>query len=150
MEHNSKEKEGYRKAFAHFDVETVAHFNEDKIQQLKNNPEIVRNEQEIRATVNNARRFMEIQQKHGSFCKYIWSFVNGKPINNRWQSLSEIPSSTAQSEKLAADLKKRGFKFVGATTIYAHMQATGLVNDHEISCFKASGGLQNCNENISF
>lgn len=143
-----KKREGYRNAFDNFDVEKVANYDEDKIRELKNNPNIVRNELKIRSAVNNAQKFIAIQQEFGSFCKYIWSFVDGRPINNHWTSLDEIPTTTPAAKKLADDLKQRGFKFVGATTIYAHMQATGLVNDHEISCFRHNQ-IENIHQNIS-
>lgn len=131
-----KKRDGYRNAFAGFDVEEVAGFGEDEIQQLKQNPEIVRNEQKIRAAVNNARRFIALQKEFGSFNDYIWRFVDGQPVNNRWQSLDEVPGNTEISDKLAKDMKKRGFQFVGSTIIYAHMQAVGMVNDHTTDCFR--------------
>ncbi len=131
-----KKREGYRKAFANFDVEKVARFDEQKVQQLLNNPEIIRNELKIRSAINNAQQFIEIQEEFGSFDEYIWSFVDGKPVQNQWETMSQIPATTDRSDKLSKDLKKRGFKFVGSTTIYAHMQATGLVNDHVVSCFR--------------
>lgn len=133
-----KKREGYRQAFANFDVEKVAVFNEEKIRQLINNPAIVRNELKIRSAVNNARRFREIQQKYGSFNNYIWQFVDGKPIQNKWEHIGQIPTTTEISDQLSKDLKKRGFKFVGSTTMYAYMQAVGMVNDHLISCFRYS------------
>ncbi|MDR8391669.1 DNA-3-methyladenine glycosylase I [Aliifodinibius sp. S!AR15-10] len=131
-----KKREGYRKAFANFDVEEVARFDEQRIQQLKQNPEIIRNEQKIRAAVNNAQKVIELQEHYGSFSNYIWSFVDGKPVNNRWTKLQQVPATSEESDHLAADLKKRGFKFIGSTIIYAHMQATGMVNDHTTSCFR--------------
>lgn len=131
-----KKRGGYREAFANFDVEKVARFDEKKVQQLLNNPEIIRNELKIRSAINNAQRFIEIQEEFGSFDDYIWSFVDGKPIQNEWEMMNQIPAITDRSDKLSKDLKKRGFKFVGSTTIYAHMQATGLVNDHVVSCFR--------------
>lgn len=131
-----KKREGYRYAFAGFDFEKVARFDEEKIRKLSNNPEIVRNKLKIRSAVNNAKRFLEIREAFGSFSSYIWSFVEGKPINNKWKSLDKVPAHTETSDKIAKDLKKRGFKFVGSTIIYAHLQATGLVNDHLTSCFR--------------
>lgn len=131
-----KKREGYRKAFADFDVEKVAQFNNAKIQDLLNNPDIVRNNLKIRSAINNARKFIDVQEEFGSFSSYIWSYVEGKPINNQWTSLDEVPAQTKISEKLSKDLKKRGFKFVGSTIIYAHMQAMGLVNDHVTSCYR--------------
>lgn len=131
-----KKREGYRKAFANFEVEKVADFDEQKVQQLLSNPDIIRNENKIRSTINNARRFIEIQHEFGSFCDYIWNFVDGSPLQNRWERIEQVPATTDRSDKLSKDLKKRGLKFIGSTTIYAHMQATGLVNDHLISCFR--------------
>lgn len=131
-----KKREGYRKAFANFDVEKVARFDEQKIQQLLQNPAIVRNELKIRSAVTNAQKFIEIQEEHGSFDKYIWSFVDGEPVVNHWQTMSEVPATTEQSDALSKDLKNRGFKFTGSTIIYAHMQATGMVNDHLVDCFR--------------
>ncbi|HKK46190.1 MAG TPA: DNA-3-methyladenine glycosylase I [Balneolaceae bacterium] len=131
-----KKRKGYREAFADFDVEKVARFDEKKIRQMLENPGIIRNELKIRSAINNAQRFIEIQEEFGSFDQYIWRFVDGKPIQNHWESLSEVPANTKRSEKLSKDLKQRGFKFVGSTTIYAHMQATGLINDHLVSCFR--------------
>lgn len=131
-----KKREGYRKAFANFNVEKVARFNENRIQQLLANPAIVRNELKIRSAINNAQRFIEIQEEFGSFDNYIWRFVNGHPIQNNWNSMDQVPATTAISDQLSKDLKQRGFKFVGSTTIYAYMQATGMVNDHLTSCFR--------------
>lgn len=131
-----KKREGYRKAFADFNIEKVAAFDEEKVQQLLSNTDIIRNENKIRAAINNAKHFIEIQQKFNSFCNYIWDFVDGKPVHNHWKTLSEVPATTEISDKLSKDLKSRGFKFIGSTTIYAHMQATGLVNDHLTSCFR--------------
>lgn len=131
-----KKRGGYRDAFADFDVDKVAKFDEKKVQQLLNNPEIIRNELKIRSAINNAQRFIEIQEEFGSFNKYIWGFVDGNPLQNQWETMSQIPATTDRSDQLSKDLKKRGFKFVGSTTIYAHMQATGLVNDHVVSCFR--------------
>ena len=127
---------GYRKAFENFVVEKVASFDEKKIQSLLNNPDIVRNQLKIRTAVTNAQKFIEVQQEFGSFDQYIWRFVKGKPLINQWKTLSDIPSTTRESDALSKDLKKRGFKFVGSTIIYAHMQAVGMVNDHEIGCFR--------------
>ncbi|MCZ6693379.1 MAG: DNA-3-methyladenine glycosylase I [Bacteroidetes bacterium] len=127
---------GYRKAFENFVVEKVASFDEKKIQSLLNNPEIVRNQLKIRTAVTNAQKFIEVQQEFGSFDQYIWRFVKGKPLINQWKTLSDIPATTRESDALSKDLKKRGFKFVGSTIIYAHMQAVGMVNDHEIGCFR--------------
>lgn len=131
-----KKREGYRRAFARFDVEEVARFGEEKIQELTQNPGIVRHEAKIRSAVTNARKFMEIQEEFGSFSNYLWSFVDGTPIHNRWKQQADVPATTPLSDRLSGDLKKRGFKFLGSTTVYAYMQATGLVNDHLTSCFR--------------
>jgi DNA-3-methyladenine glycosylase I len=129
-------REGYRRAFAGFDPEKVARFGEKKIQALLKDPGIVRNRLKVRAAVNNARRFLEVRAEFGTFSDYIWGFVNGRPKVNRWTELSQLPASSGESDALSADLKRRGFKFVGSTIMYAHMQATGLVNDHLVSCFR--------------
>ncbi len=131
-----KKREGYRKAFADFDPQKVAQFDKSKVQALLSNPEIIRYEQKIQSSINNARQFLQIQEEFGSFCNYIWNFVGGNPIHNEWPSIEEVPATTDISDRLSKDLKKRGFKFIGSTTIYAHMQATGLVNDHITSCFR--------------
>lgn len=133
-----KKREGYRQAFANFDVEKVAAFDEEKIRQLLNNPAIVRNELKIRSAVNNAKRFIEIKKEFGSFDSYIWRFVDGEQIQNNWERMSQIPAISNISDQVSKDLKKRGFKFVGSTTMYAYMQAVGMVNDHLISCFRHS------------
>ncbi|HEY0743631.1 MAG TPA: DNA-3-methyladenine glycosylase I [Chryseosolibacter sp.] len=133
-----KKREGYRKAFADFDPAKVARFSENKIEKLLLNPGIVRNRLKVRAAVNNAKRFLEVQKEYGSFDKYIWQFVGGEPIINKRQSISQVPATTKESDALSADLIKRGFKFVGSTVIYAHMQACGLVNDHLVDCWKYS------------
>ena len=131
-----KKRDGYRKAFAHFDVEQVARFDEQKVQQLLSNAAIIRNEIKIRSAINNAQRFIEIQKEFGSFSDYIWRFVDGKPIQNQWTQMNQVPANTDISDQLSKDLKQRGFKFLGSITVYAHMQATGLVNDHLVSCFR--------------
>lgn len=131
-----KKRKGYRQAFANFEVQKVARFDEKKIQQLLNNSGIVRNELKIRSTVNNAQRFIEIQEAFGSFDSYIWSFVDGEPVQNHWKNHADIPATTSLSDQFSTDLKTRGFKFVGSTTMYAHLQATGLVNDHLVCCFR--------------
>lgn len=129
-------REGYKKAFANFDPEKVAHFDEQKILELLQNPEIIRNKLKINAAVNNAKRFLEVQKEFGTFSKYIWQFVNNKPINNNLNSKEDYKATSKESDALSKDLKKRGFKFVGSTIIYAHMQATGLINDHLATCFR--------------
>lgn len=131
-----KKREGYKKAFADFDYRIVADFPESYVQELLQDAGIIRNALKIRAAINNARRFMEVQEEFGSFSNYIWGFVGGKPIQNRFKSTAEVPATSPESDRLARDLKKRGFKFLGSTTIYAHMQATGLVNDHQMDCYR--------------
>lgn len=128
-------RENYRKAFANFDYEKVAKFTEKDVEKLMNNAGIIRNRLKILATINNAQRFIEVRKEFGTFDKYIWSFVNNKPIINNFQTLKDLPAKTALSDKISADLKKRGFKFMGSTIVYAHMQATGMVNDHLTTCF---------------
>lgn len=131
-----KRRENYRKAYAGFDPLTVADYDKRKIQQLMNDEGIIRNYRKIEASINNARRFLEIQKEFGSFDSYIWRYVGNKPVINFWKTISEIPAKTELSDEISRDLKKRGFKFIGSTIIYSHMQATGLVNDHLISCFR--------------
>jgi len=131
-----KKREGYRKAFANFDPEKVARFTASKIERLLQNPGIVRNKLKVNAAVNNAKKFLAIQNEFGSFDNYIWRFVDGKPIVNSWKSMKKIPATSKQSDELSKDLIKRGFKFVGSTVIYAHMQACGLINDHMVDCFR--------------
>ena len=131
-----KKRDGYRKAFADFDPEKVARFTEAKIEKLLLDPGIVRNKLKVRSAVNNAKRFLEVQKEFGSFDKYIWSFVGGKPIVNKRKSISQVPPTTKESDALSKDLIKRGFKFVGSTVIYAYMQSCGLVNDHLVNCWK--------------
>lgn len=131
-----KKREGYRKNFADFDPVKVARFTEKKIEKILQDPGIIRNRLKVYAAVNNARRFLEVQKEFGSFDTYIWSFVGGKPIINKWKSLGQVAPTTKESDALSKDLIKRGFKFVGSTVIYAHMQACGLVNDHLVDCFR--------------
>lgn len=130
-----KRRAGYRKAFANFDPKKVAQFDEAKMEELLHDEGIIRNRLKILSAVNNAKLFLEIQKEYGSFDRYIWQFVKGKTIHNHWKSLREIPSESEESRALSADLRKRGFKFVGPTVMYAHMQATGLVNDHTTDCY---------------
>ena len=131
-----KKRENYRKAFAGFDPAKVARFSPAKIEKLLQDPGIVRNRLKVNAAVNNAKRFLEVQKEFGSFDRYIWSFVNGRPIVNKWKSIKDVPPTTKESDLLSKDLIKRGFKFVGSTVIYSHMQACGLVNDHLIECWR--------------
>ena len=129
-------REGYRKAFADFDVHKVARFTAKRIERLLADPGIVRNRLKVQSAVTNARAFLAVQEEFGSFCDYIWGFVDGKPVQNRFKKDSDIPATSPVSDALSKDLKKRGFKFVGSTIVYAHMQATGLVNDHVTGCFR--------------
>ncbi len=129
-------RENFRTAFHHFDYKKIAHYKEDKIQELLLNAGIIRNQLKIRATISNAQSFMSVQEEFGSFSKYIWSFVDGKPIKNNPKTMKEVPATTPLSDAISKDLKKRGFKFVGSTVVYAHMQATGMVNDHLEDCWK--------------
>ncbi len=131
-----RKRENFRKAFDRFDYKKIAGYGEEKITELLNDAGIIRNKLKVRATVTNAQAFLRVQQEFGSFSKYIWGFVNGKPVQNCFKTLDEIPANTELSDKISKDLKKRGFKFVGSTVVYAHMQATGMVNDHVISCFR--------------
>lgn len=131
-----RKRENFRLAFDHFDYRTIAGYDEQKIQSLLQDPGIIRNKLKVRATVSNAQAFMEVQKEFGSFSNYIWGFVDHKPIINRFESMEEIPANTALSDTISKDLKKRGFKFVGTTVVYAHMQATGMVNDHVVGCFR--------------
>lgn len=129
-------REGYRRAFDHFDVETVAGYDTAKITALLADAGIVRNKLKIHAAITNAQAFIKVQAAFGSFDAYIWRFVDGKPIQNTWRQHTDIPATTAISDVLSKDLKQRGFKFVGSTICYAHMQATGMVNDHTVTCFR--------------
>lgn len=131
-----KKRNGYRKSFADFDPRKVARFTPARIERILQDPGIVRNRLKVLAAVNNAKRFLEVQSEFGSFDEYIWRFVGGKPIVNRWKDLSEIPATTTESDALSKDLIRRDFKFVGSTVIYAHMQACGLVNDHLVDCWR--------------
>lgn len=128
-------RNNFRKAFANFDYKKVAKYDESKIQELLLDAGIIRNQLKIRAAVSNANAFMEVQKEFGSFSNYIWKFTDGKPIDNKPKTLKEVPASTPLSDAISKDLKKRGFKFVGTTVVYAHMQATGMVNDHVVDCW---------------
>ena len=131
-----KKRAGYRKAFASFDVEKVARFTKKRIESLLANPAIVRNRLKVESAVTNAQAFIKLQEEFGSFSKYIWGFVDGTPIQNKFRKDSDVPATSPESDTLRKDLKKRGFRFVGSTIVYAHMQATGLVNDHVAGCFR--------------
>ncbi len=129
-------RDGYARAFAAFDPLAVGRFTADRRAQLREDPGIVRNRAKIEAAVVNARAFARVQRDFGSFDAYIWGFVGGRPRQNRWTAARRVPATTEESEALSADLRRRGFRFVGPTIVYAHMQATGLVNDHLVSCFR--------------
>lgn len=131
-----KRRGGYREGFANFDPEKVARFDETKIQELLQDEGIIRNKLKVRSAVTNAQLFLDIQEEFGSFDTYIWEFVGGKPIINHWKSMKGLPATSKESDALSKDLKKRGFKFVGSTIMYAHMQACGLVMDHMVDCFR--------------
>ena len=131
-----RKRDGYRKAFDNFDVRKISRYSESDVSRLLANPEIIRNRLKIHAAITNAGAFLRVQDQFGGFDSYIWQFVNGKPIQNSWNRMSDIPPSTSQSEAMSKDLQKRGFKFVGPTICYAFMQAVGMVNDHELSCFR--------------
>ncbi len=133
-----KKREYFIKAFDHFDYSKIATYGVHKEDDLLSNPGIIRNRLKIAATIHNAKAFMEIQKERGSFSNYIWDFVSGKPLINHYKKLEEIPAFTPLAEKISKDLKQRGFKFVGPTVVYAHMQATGMVNDHLTACFRHS------------
>ena len=131
-----KKRENYRVAFNQFDPEKVAHYTAAKVARLLSNPGIIRNKLKVAAAIHNAKAFLRVQEEFGSFDAYIWRFVDGRPIINHWRSLKELPARTKESESLSRDLIQRGFKYVGPTICYAHMQATGMVNDHLLSCFR--------------
>ncbi len=131
-----RKRENFRKAFDNFDYKKIATYQQPKIDSLLQDTGIIRNKLKVNATVTNAQAFIKIQDEFGSFSKYIWGFVDHKPIKNNLTNYKEAPATTAISDALSKDLKKRGFKFVGSTVVYAHMQATGMVNDHEVSCFR--------------
>lgn len=131
-----RKREGYREAFANFDPEAVARFDDDDIERLLQNPNIIRNRLKVKSAITNAREFLNTQREFGSFDSYIWSFVNGATIQHRLDSVKDILATSPESDALSKDLRKRGFKFVGSTIVYAHMQAAGLVNDHVTACFR--------------
>lgn len=131
-----KKRDNFRKAFDNFDYKKIATYNSSKVEELLQDAGIIRNKLKVNATISNAQAFMKIQDEFGSFSKYIWDFIDGKPIKNNVEKYKDAPANTALSDAISKDLKKRGFKFVGSTVIYAQMQATGMVNDHEVSCFR--------------
>ncbi|MFY7671310.1 DNA-3-methyladenine glycosylase I [Tenacibaculum sp. MEBiC06402] len=131
-----RKRENFRKAFDQFDYKKIANYSEDRYLELLDNPGIIRNKLKIKATISNAKAFMKVQKEFGSFSDYIWGFCNGNPIKNAFNKREDVPATTELSDLISKDLKKRGFKFVGSTVIYAHMQATGMVNDHTVDCFR--------------
>jgi DNA-3-methyladenine glycosylase I len=131
-----RKRENYREAFADFGPERVARYGKRDIERLLNNPGIVRNRLKVEGAVKNARAFLEVQEEFDGFDDYVWRFVGGKPMRNRWTQMQQVPATTPQSDALSKDLKKRGFTFVGSTIVYAHMQAVGMVNDHVVDCFR--------------
>ncbi len=137
-----RKRENYRRAYHGFDPEAVARFTDADIARLSADAGIVRNRRKIEASVVNARKFLEIREEFGSFSRYLWSFVDGRPVVNRWTRLSQIPAKTALSDRISADLIRRGFRFVGSTIVYSHLQATGLVNDHLTGCFRRAECLE--------
>lgn len=131
-----KRRQNYSQAFAEFNADAVARFDENRISELMQDAGIIRNLKKIQSAIGNARAFLEIRSQHGSFCNYIWDFVDGTPIQNQWTSQDQVPATTPLAQTIAKDLKKRGFTFLGPTTVYAFMQATGLVNDHVTTCYR--------------
>ncbi|NYB75388.1 DNA-3-methyladenine glycosylase I [Sedimentibacter hydroxybenzoicus DSM 7310] len=131
-----RKRGNYRKAYDDFDAIKVSQYDDSKIEELMQNAGIIRNRRKIESSINNAKRFLEIQREFGSFDNYIWSFTNNKVVKNHWNDISEVPAVSELSDKVSKDLKKRGFKFLGSTIIYAHLQATGIINDHLTSCFR--------------
>lgn len=131
-----RKRENFREAFDNFDYKKIAKYDAEKFEELLQNAGIIRNKLKIKATISNAISFMNIQKEFGSFSKYIWEFIDGKPVKNSCKNNSEVPANTELSDVISKDLKKRGFKFVGSTVVYAHMQATGMVNDHTLDCFR--------------
>ncbi|MEN8138492.1 MAG: DNA-3-methyladenine glycosylase I [Bacteroidota bacterium] len=129
-----KKRENFRKAFDNFNFEKVSKYDESKYEELISNAGIIRNKLKIRAAISNAKSFIKVREEFGTFNKYIWAFVDNKPIVNQWRNINEVPATTPLSDRVSKDLKKRGFKFVGPTVVYAHMQATGMVNDHTLDC----------------
>lgn len=135
-------REGYKKAYDNFDPKKVAEYDQNKIEELVNNPDIIRNRKKIEASINNAKKFLEIQKEYGSFSKYIWSYVNNEPIINKYDDISKIPATTNLSDRISQDLKDKGFKFMGSTIVYSHLQAVGVINDHLTSCFRYNEIIQ--------
>lgn len=131
-----KKRENYRTAYDNFDPLKVSLYDDEKLEELMQNAGIIRNRKKIEASINNAKRFLEIQKEFGSFDNYIWGFVDGKSVKNHWNNIKEVPATSELSDKVSKDLKNRGFKFLGTTIVYAHLQATGIINDHLVDCFR--------------
>lgn len=131
-----RKRENYKKAYDNFNPELVAQYSEQKIEELLKNEGIIRNRRKIEASINNAKMFLKIQNEFGSFDNYIWAFVDYKPVINKWENISNLPANTELSDKVSKDLKKRGFKFLGSTIVYSHLQAIGIINDHVLNCFR--------------
>ena len=131
-----KKRENYRKAFDHFNAEKIARYGEKEVNRLLEDPGIIRNKLKIHGAIQNAQAFLKVQDEYGSFDRYLWDFMNGKTIHNQWKTIEEIPAKTNLSDKISKDMKKRGFKFFGSTICYSHMQATGMINDHIVCCFR--------------
>jgi DNA-3-methyladenine glycosylase I len=131
-----RKREGYRRAFDNFDARKISKYSENTVSRLLTDSEIIKNRLKINATITNAGAFLQVQKEFGSFDRYIWQFVNGKPVRNSWRKMTDLPSSTPESDAMSKDLKKRGFKFIGPTICYAFMQAVGMVNDHVVDCFR--------------
>jgi DNA-3-methyladenine glycosylase I len=137
-----RKRQGYRNLFDNFDAEKIARYSDKKLDKLLLNPQIIRNRLKVYGARQNAQAFLAIQQERGSFSDYIWDYVGGQPIQNRWKSIREVPATSSISDRLSKDMKKRGFTFVGSTIMYAHMQATGMVNDHTEDCFRHADCLR--------
>ncbi len=131
-----KKRDGFGKAFHNFNPKKIAKYTEKDFDRLRNDESIIKNRAKIKATINNAQKFLEVRKEFGSFSKYIWQFTKNKPLKNKWKSIKQLPATSKESDAMSEDLKKRGFKFVGSTICYAFMQATGMVNDHIVSCFR--------------
>jgi DNA-3-methyladenine glycosylase I len=131
-----RKRENYRRAFSGFDPRKIARYDARKVERLMNDAGIIRNRMKIEATINNARAFLRVQKEFGSFTDYSWAFVDGRPVVNRWRRMKQVPATTPVSDAFSRDLKQRGFKFLGSTVVYAHMQAVGMVNDHTVDCFR--------------
>lgn len=144
-----KKRENYRRAYENFEIEKVANYGKDKIEELMKNDGIIKNRLKIESSINNAKRFIEIQNEFGSFNNYIWRFTNGKIIDNKWKKIEKIPLSTELSDKIYKDMKKRGFKFLGSITVYSFLQATGIINDHIERCFKRKRASEYERKNIN-